>query len=235
MIKPDKLETLQSSPKWNSNIDPQGAVWELFLSGHWKGGAGSLSKWADTSTPSPRCFVKCRLWQEVKALDGGQRSSWGCMCSYSWLPEVKEGKLEICVVCERDIAHWLEVCVTPKTQMNSNAGYHQRSVLFSYLVCIWGYKAEHICTIFEADKLKSRPLSTQVWNHGSVSPFSSFHLVISQWLYWSTWLTLTKTELWVSISIKCHTSVMLKHACEMIQYSLIYLFVCPLPSQRNNL
>lgn len=60
---------------------------------------------ASVNELKPRCFIKYRFWREVKVLDGKVKSIRGCMCSCSRLPEVKEGKLEFCVVCERDITH----------------------------------------------------------------------------------------------------------------------------------
>lgn len=101
----------------------QGAFWESSLSGH-RGGAMTLA-----------LLLRDGLWSadlgfEVGAFHGGQSSSWSCMCSCSSLPEVKEGKLEICVVCKRDIKNPLAVCMTPETQMNPNVGFHQRPRFF---------------------------------------------------------------------------------------------------------
>lgn len=209
--------------------------------GHCDGGAGSLREGTDTSTPAPTCFTKHGLWREVKASDGGQRSSWGCMCSNSCLPEVQEGKLDICVVCKRDITHSLPACVTPETQMNPNAGFHH---FFSYLVSIWGYEQDHICTFISDQRLQMN------WNAGRcpckcvimIFYLSGSHFLVFTWLYCSdkkhsdlllqkaricpvsvfeqwtdTYCNCIVSRLWVILRapIKCQQSEMLKYACEI--------------------
>lgn len=58
-------------------------------------------------------LFKSRLWRKVTAFRGGQRSSWGCMCSNSWLPGVKEGNWEFVLCAERYNTDCVTVCVTP--------------------------------------------------------------------------------------------------------------------------
>lgn len=109
-----KWKLCRADPNWMQDSS------RCRLVGHFEDPSKDV-QWAwvkETSTPALVCFIKCRLWREVKAWDRLQRSSWGLVIAvcFRW----RRGKLEIWSVWNREITHWLAVCMTLETQMTKN-------------------------------------------------------------------------------------------------------------------
>lgn len=109
VITPDKLETLGMFSLWTLQIMCGVPLW---MKSH------------------QRTCSNMLFWRKVTAFNGGQRSSWGCMCSNSCLPGVKVGNWEFVLCAERYTTDSVTVCVTPETQMNPNSAFHQRAEIY---------------------------------------------------------------------------------------------------------
>lgn len=129
-----KWKLCRADPNWMQDSS------RCRLVGHFEDPSKDV-QWAwvnETSTPALVCFIKCRLWREVKAWDRLQRSSWGLAIAvcFRW----RRGKLEIWSVWNREITHWLAVCMTLETQNQKS------SLAVYYKVCIRGSKQGSVCT-----------------------------------------------------------------------------------------
>lgn len=109
VITPDKLETLGMFSLWTLQIMCGVPLW---MKSH------------------QRTCSNMLFWRKVTAFNGGQGSSWGCMCSNSCLPGVKVGNWEFVLCAERYTTDSVTVCVTPETQMNPNSAFHQRAEIY---------------------------------------------------------------------------------------------------------
>lgn len=122
--------------------------------------------------------------------------------------------------------------------------FTREAVFFSYLVSMWGYKQDHICTFISDQRLQMN------WNAGRcpckcvimIFYLSGSHFLVFTWLYCSdkkhsdlllqkaricpvsvfeqwtdTYCNCIVSRLWVILRapIKCQQSEMLKYACEI--------------------
>lgn len=125
-----KWKLCRADPNWMQDSS------RCRLVGHFEDPSKDV-QWAwvkETSTPALVCFIKCRLWREVKASDRLQRSSWGLAIA----------------VCFR----WRNlVCVKQRNNALTcslydpwNTNDQKSSLAVYYNVCIRGSKQGNACT-----------------------------------------------------------------------------------------
>lgn len=129
-----KWKLCRADPNWMQDSS------RCRLVGHFEDPSKDV-QWAwvkETSTPPLVCFIKCRLWREVKASDRLHRSE---KSSYSCLLQVKEGEIRhLFCVKQRNNA----LTCSPYDPWNTND--HKSSLAVYYKVCIWGSKQGSVCT-----------------------------------------------------------------------------------------